>query len=67
MTQRLFKIESILDFVRKHPESVATRRITREVLGSSPENPRLEHILVLRDELEIASDSMVDGYFDLIR
>lgn len=67
MTKRNTKIESILEFIRKHPESTATRRITREVLGTSPETLRLEHVLVLRDELEIASDGLVDGYFDLIR
>lgn len=67
MKDKTGKIESILEFVRRHPESLATRRITREVLGSSPEALRLEHILVLRDELEVASDGMVDGYYNLVQ
>jgi hypothetical protein len=61
------KIDSIVQFVCQNPESTVSRRISREVFGEAPEKIRLEHILTLRNELEIADELILDGYSKLVQ
>lgn len=61
------KIESILSFVKRYPESTASLKISRETMGEAPLNFGLGHLSNLRLELEVADDWVVDGYFYLVK
>ncbi|HEY8391280.1 MAG: hypothetical protein GX081_09925 [Firmicutes bacterium] len=61
------EIEEIIQFVRDHPESTASRRIYRETLGEAPAQINSTVLRQLQDKLEIADEFTIEGYNYLIR
>ncbi len=60
------KISAIMSFVTKHPESTASRRICREVLGQAVEHFNEEFALELETGLRNHDDQM-NMYYSLVR
>ncbi len=61
------KIEDIVSFVAKHPQTVASRRICREVLGEALERFNEEFAQDLESQLYRGDENKVDSYHSLIR
>ena len=61
------KIGEIVGFVFKHPETVASRRICREILGRSADRFNLEMAEELTAALKQAENTQVDSFYSLIR
>ena len=61
------KIEEIVSFVATHPETVASRRICREIFGRALERFDLECALELSARLEKAETLQVDSYYSLVK
>lgn len=61
------KIGEIVGFVFQHPETVASRRICREILGRSAERMDLELAKELTAGLKQVEHTQVDSFYSLIR
>lgn len=61
------KIGEIVGFVFKHPETVASRRICREILGRAADRINLELAEELTTGLKQAGNTQVESYYSLIR
>ncbi len=60
------KICVIISFVTKHPESTASRRICREILGQAVEHFNEEFALELETGLR-NHDDLINMYYSLVR
>jgi hypothetical protein len=60
------KISVIMSFVTKHPESTASRRICREILGQAVEHFNEEFALELETGLR-NRDDLMNMYYSLVR
>lgn len=60
------KISVIMSFVTKHPESTASRRICREILGQGVEHFNEEFALELETGLK-NHDERMNTYYSLVR
>ncbi|MGE5581525.1 MAG: hypothetical protein ACM3X9_03220 [Bacillota bacterium] len=60
------KIEAIVNFVSKHPQSTASCRICREILGEAVERFNEEFAMELADGLS-KRDEIIDSYYSMIR
>jgi translation elongation factor EF-Ts len=63
----LSQIEAIVNFVSKHPQSITSRRICREILGEGLERINQEFADELAAELKESDDSTIESYYYLIR
>ncbi len=61
------KIVEIVNFVAKHPQTVASRRICREVFGEALERVNEEFAQELEAKLTRGEENRVDSYYSLIR
>ncbi|HEX7712848.1 MAG TPA: hypothetical protein VF531_02405 [Bacillota bacterium] len=61
------QIEAIVDFVGKHPQTVASRRICREVLGEGMERSNQEFSSELTSKLGSRDEEQISSYYYLIR
>ena len=61
------KIEAIVDFIAKHPQSTASRRICRETVGEARERVDQEFAADLTANLNRVEESTIDSYYVLIR
>ncbi|TCL64734.1 hypothetical protein EDC14_101832 [Hydrogenispora ethanolica] len=61
------QIEEIVNFVSKHPQTVASRRICREILGEALERFNTEFSQELEAKLHQSGDREIDSYYTLIR
>ncbi|MGE5607575.1 MAG: hypothetical protein ACM3YE_18020 [Bacteroidota bacterium] len=61
------KISDIVDFVTKHPQTVASRRICREIIGEALERFNEEFAVELESGLNRISDEQVDSFYTLIK
>lgn len=61
------KINDIVHFVSKHPQSVASRRICREILGEALERFNAEFAAELTAGLQYQDETQINSYYDLIR
>lgn len=61
------KIEAIVDFVGKHPQTVASRRICRETLGEGMERFNQEFSSELTSKLTSGDEQQINSYYYLIR
>ncbi len=60
------KISVIISFVTKHPESTASRRICREILGQAVEHFNEEFAVELETGLR-NHDDLINTYYSLVR
>lgn len=67
MMSKQSRIEEIVDFVSKHPQTVASRRICREVLGEALERFNMEFSRELEANLHQSDELKIDSYYTLIR
>jgi len=61
------KIEEIVSFVAAHPETVASRRICREVFGEALDKFNLECAYELSVRLENGEQTRVDSYYSMVK
>ncbi len=61
------KIESIADFVTKHPETTVSRRISREILGRAVEHFNQEFAEELILGLSGQNELQIETYYTMIR
>ncbi len=61
------KIEEIVNFIVKHPQSTASRRICREVLGEAVERFNEEFAMELETGLKSKDEIGINSYYSLIR
>ncbi|HOJ76551.1 MAG TPA: hypothetical protein PLZ08_00435 [Bacillota bacterium] len=61
------KINTIINFITKHPESVASRRICRELLGEARNRIDAEFAEELVNGLNKVDDQRLETYYYLIR
>lgn len=61
------KIDEIVSFVAKHPQSTAGRRICREVLGEAMERFNEEFAMELETGLMAKDEVRINSYYSLIR
>lgn len=61
------KIRDIVNFVTSHPQTVASRRICREIIGEALERFNEEFAVELESGLKRISDEQVDSYYTLIK
>jgi hypothetical protein len=61
------KIEAIVSFVTRHPQSTASRRICREVVGRGAERFNEEFAMELAIGLQEKVETIIDSYYSLIR
>lgn len=61
------KINDIITFVTKHPQTVASRRICRETIGEALERFNEEFAVELESGLNRISDEQVDSFYTLIK
>jgi hypothetical protein len=61
------KISAIVNFVTKHPESTAGRRICREILGQALERFNEEFAMELETGLRNHDDNLINSYYYLVR
>ncbi len=61
------KIVEIVNFVAKHPQTVASRRICREIFGEALERVNEEFAQELEAKLTRSEEIRVDSYYSLIR
>ncbi|NLY75265.1 MAG: hypothetical protein GX075_08155 [Firmicutes bacterium] len=61
------KINDIMNFVTKHPQTVASRRICREIIGEAVERFNEEFALELESGLAELSDEKVEAFHVLIK
>jgi hypothetical protein len=61
------KINEIINFVTKHPQSTASRRICREVLGAAMEHFNEEFALDLETGLHRNNEEQINAYYSLVR
>ena len=61
------KISEIINFVTKHPESTAGRRICREILGQAVERFNVEFAMELEMGLKNHDDNQINAYYSLVR
>jgi len=57
------KIEAIVDFVTRYPETTASRRICRELFGAGREKVSPEFSKELFESLTKTESSVVDSYY----
>lgn len=63
----LAKIDAIVSFVNRHPQSTASRRICREIIGRGTERFNEEFAVELTTELREKDETSIDSYYSLIR
>jgi hypothetical protein len=63
----LAKIEAIVGFVTRRPQSTASRRICREVIGRGIERFNEEFAAELAVGLQEKDQTSIDSYYSLIR
>jgi hypothetical protein len=63
----LTQIDAIINFVAKHPQTVASRRICREVLGESVERFNQEFASELETGLREADPVQINSYYSMVR
>lgn len=63
----LAKINEIVSFVARHPQSTASRRICREVMGRGTERFNEEFAAELTTGLREKDETSIDSYYSLIR
>lgn len=61
------KINDIVNFVTSHPQTVASRRICREVIGEALEKFNEEFAVELETGLNQISEDQVDSFYTLIK
>lgn len=61
------QIEAIVDFVARHPESLVSRRICRETLGSAVERINSRFTAELTSLLSQKDFARIDSYYTLIK
>lgn len=61
------KIEAIVNFIAKHPQSTVSLRICRETLGEARERVDQEFAADLTANLTTSGTSRIDSYYCLIR
>jgi hypothetical protein len=61
------KIAEIVDFVTKHPQSTAGRRICREILGEAVERFNEEFAMDLEAGLRENDEIQINAYYSLVR
>jgi hypothetical protein len=61
------KIEAIAGFIIKHPETTASRRICREILGESLEHFNQEFAEELTHRLSGQNELQIESYYRMIR
>jgi hypothetical protein len=61
------KINEIVNFVSKHPQSTAGRRICREILGEALERFNQEFAADLEAGLQTNDELRINSYYSLIR
>lgn len=61
------KINTIINFITKHPESVASRRICRELLGEARNQIDAEFAEEIVNGLNKVDDQRLETYYYLIR
>jgi len=61
------KIEAIVSFVTRYPETTASRRICRELFGAGKDKVSPEFSRELFETLRKTDHSVIDSYFCLIR
>lgn len=61
------KVTDIVKFVTSHPQTVASRRICREVLGEALERFNEEFAVELESGLNRITDEQVDSFYSLIK
>jgi hypothetical protein len=61
------KVNEIVDFVAKHPQTIASRRICREVLGEALDRFNEEFAAELESQLQKKDELRIDSYYSLIR
>lgn len=64
---RQSQIEAIVNFVRQHPQTVASRRICREMLGEGMERFNQEFSSELTSKLAARDEEQINSYYYLIR
>jgi hypothetical protein len=61
------KIKDIVNFVASHPQTVASRRICREIIGEALERFNEEFAVELESGLNRISEDQVDSFYTLIK
>lgn len=61
------KIEEITAFVTRHPQTVASQRICREIMGEALERFNMEFAADLEAGLSEKDDDRINLYYSLIR
>ncbi|HEX3048074.1 MAG TPA: hypothetical protein VHY08_25200 [Bacillota bacterium] len=61
------KIGAIVSFVSRHPQSTASRRICREIIGRGTERFNEEFASELTTGLKEKDETSIDSYYSLIR
>lgn len=61
------KINDIVTFVTSHPQTVASRRICREIIGEALERFNEEFAVELESGLNRITDEQVDSFYTLIK
>lgn len=61
------KISEIINFVTKHPESTAGRRICREILGEALPRFNEEFAMELETGLKNNNEDLINAYYSLVR
>lgn len=61
------KINDIVNFVTNHPQTVASRRICREIIGEALERFNEEFAVELESGLNRVSEEQIDSFYTLIK
>jgi hypothetical protein len=64
---KISKIEEITSFVTRHPQTVASQRICREILGEALERFNAEFATDLESGLSEKGEDKIDLYYSLIK
>ncbi|NLW47949.1 MAG: hypothetical protein GXY86_11515 [Firmicutes bacterium] len=61
------KINNIVNFVTSHPQTVASRRICREIIGEALERFNEEFAVELETGLNRIPDEKIDSFYSLVK
>ena len=64
---RTDEIEAVVGFVRRHPESLVSRRILRETDVEFARDTQEQSVQNLRSSLSVLEDEAITRYYYLIR
>jgi hypothetical protein len=61
------KINDIVNFVTSHPQTVASRRICREIIGEALERFNEEFAVELETGLNRITDEQIESFYSLVK